>query len=57
MGQSGVIAQRKLQVVKCDDGFFMKNQRCETRFLALQELVQGSHNGGKVWNCSPVGIH
>jgi len=57
MGQSGVIAQSQLQIVKCDVGFFAKNQRCETRLLALQELVQGSRNGGKIWNCSPVEIY
>ena len=57
MGQSGVIAQSKLQVIKCDVGFFTKNQRCETRLLALQELVQGSRNGAKVWKCSLVEIY
>jgi len=51
-----VTAQSKLQVVKCDVGFFIKNQTCETRLLALQELVQGSRNGGKIWNCSLVEI-
>jgi len=57
MGQSGVIAQSKLHVVKCDVGFFAKNQSCKARFLFLQELAQGSCNGGKVWNRSPVEIY
>jgi len=37
-----VIAQNKLQVVECDVGFLIKNQRCETRLLSLQELVKGA---------------
>jgi len=42
-----MIAQSKLQVVKCEVCFFIKTQKCETRLLSLQELVQGSRNGGK----------
>ena len=57
MGQSGVIAQSKLHIVKCNVGFFTENQRGETRLLVLQELVQGSRNGGQIWNCSPVEIY
>jgi len=35
MGQSGVIAQSKLQVVKCDVGFFIKKLKMRNEFSCL----------------------